>query len=442
MVRSLGGRALAMVSACLAVCALVSSCGLDTGASDGSGTSKAGRTALPGGPSDGASFQPTEADYAGIRDVLRRRVRAIAAHDEQAFVATVDGHDRSLVTQERTLYANLVRLGVRSLSYTADLRSLFVPAAVGGGDPTLRPELTENVRVPGVTTHPVSNPVEITFVRRSGHWLLGAEKSASGDDSYDAPQERPWFGAPVAVRRSGPLTVVMDAKAAGRLSSLTSALRADIDHDARLLGVPAEYAVLVDATTNGASHAISSTAGEDAAAITKGMYYVPHGNVDKTVAAGTVIKVNPETVSSVLARPDILRHELTHYLLRQYSGSSPRWLVEGVAAWVQYYPDDFGSLSIPARVYARIQHADRRLPPEGVFYDDPDVYYFVGQAAVTWLVSHYGPAKLLQLMRAYRDRYQGVDIDPLTPKVLQEVYGVTPAQVVSGAFGLLSQFQH
>jgi hypothetical protein len=234
----------------------------------------------------------------------------------------------------------------------------------------------------------------------------------------------------------------MDAKAAGRLSSLTSALRADIDHDARLLGVPAEYAVLVDATTNGASHAISSTAGEDAAAITKGMYYVPHGNVDKTVAAGTVIKVNPETVSSVLARPDILRHELTHYLLRQYSGSSPRWLVEGVAAWVQYYPDDFGSLSIPARVYAPIQHADRRLPPEGVFYDDPDVYYFVGQAAVTWLVSHYGTARLLQLMRAYRDRYQGVDIDPLTPKVLQEVYGVTPAQVVSGAFGLLSQFQH
>jgi hypothetical protein len=45
-------------------------------------------------------------------------------------------------------------------------------------------------------------------------------------------------------------------------------------------------------------------------------------------------------------------------------------------------------------------------------------------------------------MRAYRDRYQGVDIDPLTPKVLQEVYGVTAAQVVSGAFGLLSQFRH
>jgi hypothetical protein len=442
MVRGLGGRAVSLAVACTATAALVGACGLHPGGSGGSATAKASSTSLPKGPSSGASFEPSRTDFSGIRQVLQRRTHAIAVHDQRAFMATVDDHDPSLVAQERTLYANLVRLGVRSLTYTADTSSLYVPAPVGGGDPTLRPELTESVRLPGVTTDPVTNPDEATFVKRDGHWLLGAENRVTDEDSYDAPQERPWFGAPIAVRRSGPLTVVMDAKSAGRLASLTTAVSGDISHDAGLLGVPPEYAVLVDATTNGTTHAMNGASGEDAAAVTKGLYFVPHGDYDKARVAGTVIQVNPETVDSVLAQPNILRHELTHYLLRQFSGSSPRWLVEGVAAWVQYYPDDFAGLRVPSSLYSQIMHADRRLPPEGSFYDAPGVDYPIGQAAVAWLVSHYGRDKLLQLMRAYRDHYQGVDIDPLTPQVLHEVYGVTPEQVVTGAFGLLAQFQH
>jgi hypothetical protein len=398
-------------------------------------------TSLPGDHRSGR-YDPTKADFAQIHALLARRSSAVAHHREAEFLATVDSRNASLTHQQRTLYENLSRLGVTSLRYDADTSSLLVPVRVAGNDPTLRPDVVEHVRIPDTTTHPISNPVEDTFVKRDGHWLLGAETSSTDESSFEAPQERPWAGVPITVRRSGPLTVLMDAPASTRITTLATAVRDDIAHDALLLGVVPAYAVLVDATTNGVSHALNSLTQEDAAAVTKGMFYEPHGDDSRARLAGTVIKVNPDTVDSVLARPDILRHELTHYLLREYLGSSPRWLVEGVAAWVQYYPDDFAALQVPPALYDKIMHADHELPPEGLFYDDPAVDYPIGQAAVAWLVSHYGTAKLLALMRAYRDRYQGVDIDPLTPKVLREVDGVSQAQVVAGAFGLLATFHH
>jgi hypothetical protein len=45
-------------------------------------------------------------------------------------------------------------------------------------------------------------------------------------------------------------------------------------------------------------------------------------------------------------------------------------------------------------------------------------------------------------MRTYRREYAGANVDAVTPRALREVYGLTPSQVTSGAWGLLSQFAH
>jgi hypothetical protein len=420
-----GAAALLAASLCLTGCGLL-------GGSSGAGSADS---------RDSSDYQPTKADFGQIRSLLARRSSALAHHREARFMATVDHGDGSFVHRQQTLYQNLVRLGVTSVSYDADTSSLLVPADIPGGDPVLRPDVTEQVKI-AATTHPITDPVEDTFVKRDGHWLLGAETSSTDESSFDAPQEQPWSGVPIAVRTAGPLTVMMDEATAGRLATLTATIHSDITHDASLLGIPPQYAVLVDATTNGIGHAMNGNSSEDAAAVTKGLYYEPHGDSSRARLAGTLIKINPQSVTQVLSEPSILRHELTHYLLREYNGSSPRWLVEGVAAWVQYYPDDFSGLQIPAGLYSTLMHADRRLPPDGVFYDYPDVDYPIGQAAVAWLVSHYGMAKLLALMKAYRDEYRGANIDSLTPKVLRQVDGVAQAQVVAGAFGLLASFRH
>jgi hypothetical protein len=389
-----------------------------------------------------ASFQPSPADFRRIQALLHRRATAVLHHDRAAYLATVDPRQQTLLTQQQTLFANLAQLPITHLSYAVDTSAALVPAPVPGHDPVLHPTVVEHLRLAGTFRRPVSNQVEETFVRRGGTWLLGAESQATDRTSFDSPQERPWFGVPVVARHTGDMTVVVDRSQAASLPGLARAVRDDIGYDARLLGVPASYRILVDATTNGLSFDFSALSREEAAAVTFGMAGTDALGTTGTGLAGMVIKVNPHTVDQVVDDEGIMRHELTHYLLHRYSGSVPKWLSEGTATWVQYQPDDFSRLQVSPGLYDRLMRADHRLPILGLFNEDPDVNYPVSQAAVTWLVTHYGVPKLLDLMAAYRRAYAGVDVDALTPRLLRQVYGVSPAQVTTGAWQLLAEFQH
>jgi hypothetical protein len=387
-------------------------------------------------------FQPAPADFREIKALLARQARALVDHDEAAFLATVDHRQPELLKQQRTLYDNITQLPVASLRYGVDTSSALVPAPVPGDDPVLHPAVVEHLRLARTFDRPVSNPVDLTFVRRGGHWLLGSESEAKEADHFDTPQERPWFGAPIAARQVGAMTVLVDRSQADSLSGLTTAVQDDIAYDAQLLGVPASSKLLVDATSNGLSVNFSSLSQEEAAAVTFGVTSTDALGQQNTGLAGLVIKVNPHTVERVVDDEGIMRHELTHYLLERYNGYVPKWLSEGVAAWVQYYPDDFSRWQVPAALYDRLMRADRTLPIVGLFNQDPDLNYPISQAAVSWLVSHYGVADLLDLMRAYRAQYTDANVDALTPKLLRQVYGVTPGEVTDGAWALLAQFAH
>jgi hypothetical protein len=48
----------------------------------------------------------------------------------------------------------------------------------------------------------------------------------------------------------------------------------------------------------------------------------------------------------------------------------------------------------------------------------------------------------LLALAAYRDQFQDVNVDALTPRLLHQVYGVTEKELVAGAFGLIASFQH
>jgi hypothetical protein len=431
-------RALVPCAAILAL--LLAGCG-DTGSSTAPPFTPSSSSSSPTSDS-GTSFQPTPADFRAIRALLARQAHALVSEDQRAYLATVDPSQPALVSQQTTYFSNIAQLQVSHLSYGIDTSAALVPADIPGDDPVLHPAVVEHLQIAGTLAHPVSNPVEETFVKRDGHWLLGAESQATDRTAFDAPQERPWFGVPIVARQVGPLTVLVDRSQASSLGSLSTAIRDDIAHDAHLLGVAPTYRVLVDATTNGLSYDFSSLSTEEAAAVTFGITASDPLGDRVTGLAGIAIKVNPKLVDQVVADAGILRHELTHYLLRQYSGSSPKWLAEGVAAWVQFYPDDFSRYAVPAALYARLLRADRALPIIGLFNEDPSVNYPISQAAVAWLVSHYGVAKLRELMDAYRSDYAGADVDALTPRLLRQVYGVTERQVVTGAFDLVASFQH
>jgi hypothetical protein len=400
----------------------------------------AGATSLP--HAHDASFQPTPADFRQLRSMLTRRAHSVTSGDERAFVATVDSTNASLVSQQKILFSNMTQLPLASLRYTMDKESLLVPAQVVGDDPVLRPLLVEQLQIRGTMTAPVSNKIDETFVRRNGHWVVGAEVRPGQDDSVETAQERPWYGVSIVSRTEGQMTVMVDRSRSATLDTLLKEVRDDIDVDASLLDVPTRDAILVDATSNGASYSFSSLSKEQAGAVMFGLARSNATGDQYLGSAGLAIKINPHDVARLADSTFLLRHELTHFLLHDYAGSSPTWLSEGIANWVEYYPDDYPALQLTGDLYTRVMHADRQLPTLGVFNYVPDVNYQISQASVAWLVSHYGMARLLALMKAYRADYQGVDVDALTPRLLRQVYGLTEKQVVTGAFGLIASFQH
>jgi hypothetical protein len=435
MLRRLGSSSLVLAGAVT----LLAGCG----AGGSTSTAPPSATAPPSSSDDGGStsFEPRPQDFRAIRKLMAAQARAVLGDDEKAFLATVDPQQPKLVAQQRVLFDNLSQLDVTGLSYAVDTSAL-VPARIPGGDPVLHPQVVEHLRIAETLTAAVSNPVTMSFVRRDGHWLVGAVSQPKDSGHFDSPQERPWYGVPVVARRDGPLTVIADRSAADSLDGLTTAIRDDISYDAQLLGVPASYRVLVDATTNGLAYDFSSVSQQEAAAVTFPLTASDPLGDHATGPAGTAIKVNPKLVDDVVSDAGILRHELTHYLLRAYSGSSPKWLTEGVATWVQYYPDDFSALQVPASLYSSLMHADRALPSIGLFNTDPSVNYPVSQAAVAWLVGRGGVSTLIELLKAYRNQYQDVNADALTPKLFRQVYGVSVAEVVQGAFAKLAELHH
>jgi hypothetical protein len=239
------------------------------------------------------------------------------------------------------------------------------------------------------------------------------------------------------------MTVIVDRSRASTLATLTRAVHDDIAFDAAQLGVPATYKVVVDATSSGGATTFSSVSKEEAAAVTFGLVEGTRESPDVgRRLAGLAIKVNPHDAAQLTESTPLLRHELTHYLLRGYNAASPTWLSEGVATWIQYYPDTFSALAVSPTLYSRLMHAERTLPSVGLFNDDPDVNYVVSQAAVAWLVSQYGMPELIELMRAYRQNFQDVNVDALTTRMLRQVYGVSQQQLVTGAFGLIAELHH
>ncbi len=409
----------------------------------GCGGGSSGATADLPGQSHHASYSATHHDFAEVKALLARRAHAVLHDDESAFLATVDPRSPALVRQQRILFENLTQLRVSSLSYVMDPSVQLVPAAVAGDGPSFRPEVFEYLQIAGTMDHPVSNELEVTFVEDGHHWLLGSETTAHDNDAFDAAQERPWFGVATEVERLGPLTVVVDRSDRRSLAPLAQEIHADILFDAGQLGIPPSYRLLVDATSNGNATTFSSLSTEQAGAVTFALTEAdPHDTRSFEAVAGHAIKINPHEAGSYAANTGLLRHELTHFLLHSYTGVNPKWLVEGLANWMQYYPDAFAEQSVTPALYHRLVSAPRELPTIGLFNTDPDVNYQIAQAAVAWLVAQYGMPKLVELMKAYRAHYRDVDTDALTPRMLRLVYGIDEHQVVDGAFGLLAQYQH
>ena len=133
---------------------------------------------------------------------------------------------------------------------------------------------------------------------------------------------------PIAVRREGKLTVLVDEASKDRLTELVGVVREGVRRDAEILGVDADDRVLVDATSNGEAQDFGAGVKEQVGAVT---FPIVSTDLDgnATDVAGTAIKINPDHVVFLLGESRLLWHELTHFLLFSHAASSPVWLAEG-----------------------------------------------------------------------------------------------------------------
>ena len=124
--------------------------------------------------------------------------------------------------QQLVTYDNLRLLGVAEILYGLEEKTLPV-TPIPGDDPEVKSDITEHVRLRGVDSEPVSNAVGFTFVERDGQWLLGAERIDETERTLSSiGSARPWAEGPVAVRRAGAVTVVVDRSRSVELAGLTA----------------------------------------------------------------------------------------------------------------------------------------------------------------------------------------------------------------------------
>jgi hypothetical protein len=405
--------------------------GCEAGPDRDSSLGSAFSTATPSNGDGSEPFQPTGADRAAIRALLAKRARALMDGDRAAFLATIDTEDGTFVRQQEALFANLQLLPVESVRYSVDDGAGYPTAKVPGDDPLFRPAVLEQVRL-DVDEAPVTNTLEDTFVRRDDAWLLGAESVPGRYRDDREPQSRPWAGTvPIAVARSGRLLIVVDGRLRGEAQGLADQLAEDIRFDAQALGTAPSYDVLVDATTVGETHAMSTVGDTDAAAVTFSVTYYDNGGDGRL--AGTRVKVNPETAAETIADTQVMRHELTHFLtLRRLTGA-PTWVKEGLAEWVSTAPSGLDDLVVDSDAYAHVTKVERRLPTQGRWGLDPSADYLIARAAVTHLVETYGVAEVLALAQIYRT-IPGDDADEKTDRVLRRALGISEAQLVTATW--------
>lgn len=393
-------------------------------------------------PAAAASAYGPQDALRDLRRVLRERAAALLAGDRESFVATLDDEDPPFVAQQTQAFENLQLLGVDTVRYDVGGRLLPV-GPVQGDRPRIKPDVVEHVQLAGVDVAPVAHEVGFTFVRRRGAWLLAAEElDETRGTLRGVGVSRPWAYGPVAVDRAGPLTLVVDLERAAVLPGLAARATGALAYVREQLGVEGDAPLLVDATDSGA--ATRFTRRGDALA---GATFGPAMTTDLTGhtpsgIAGWRLKYNPERLDRFLADDRVMRHELTHFVLREVD--HPLWLMEGVAEYLGWRRTPLTRLYVPTATFARLtaEVPDDRLLRAREIRAAPEVAYTGAQAVVEELVARQGLGDVVALAQVYDELAEdGVPDAEADARALERVFATTESDVAAAAHRRLMRIQ-
>ena len=362
------------------------------------GAATATRSAFPA-PSP--AVDPLERQSA-VERVLRRRAYGVLHRDARLFLGDLDRTKPELAARQRRLFDNLAQFGFATLSYTIS-REQFDQALLDRYGASAYPvQLTMEYRIRDIDAAPVRTSLGYVFVRQGGRWVLTDDDDLDGDLPAGSHRE-PWDCGPVLVRRDDHVLVVVERDEPGLARELVrdarGAVRAVTGRWPRDWTGSGLVIALEDRRVRTADYTVAKNA-EDAVAMATAVYRTLPGEVTTDgERTGSYVVVNPRYRRKVSAR--ILAHELTHVATAPLGSSAPRWLVEGLADYVEYLPmEGEHDLDLDryrtriARTY--LPKADR-LPSDEVFYASMVESYAIGWYAVDYLTRRYGMDEVADL---------------------------------------------
>ncbi|WP_412541006.1 hypothetical protein R8Z50_35435 [Longispora sp. K20-0274] len=338
-----------------------------------------------------------DAAFAGLLD---RRAQAVREHDLDGYLAEVDRARPELVAAETRAFHNLEALPLAGFTYTLaapryELKGHRELAERYRGRLVL-PGVTVRYRISGVDRADVAVPYVPILAWTAGRWAVAGEATDGDVDAAIPFGARPWQGDPIAVRSTPRAVLVHSPADEGRVDAWGARIEAALDTVLRFRPGGWSGRVFVVAVRDkklfeGYLGAESGRVG----AVAVGQFdRVPEwAPGEKPVYAGTVVVVNPDELDN----PQLgatLTHEFTHAALGPVTtASTPTWLMEGTAVYVEFGDDVLGA------TYAKkhLSGADlSRLPPDDTFYNAVE-NYDLSLLACKLLVTRYGERGLVAL---------------------------------------------
>lgn len=314
------------------------------------------------------------------------------AHDENAFMATVDpGATDAFKTEQRNRYNGLASLPVAdySLSSTeADSGDLSKGLHLDDkyGTDSYLPETREYFRLGAYDDHPMRNTFWYTYVERDGKWYFAA--SNDGDRIGLESSPNIWDDGAVATTSTQHVLVISAPGNETRMSTIAALAEDAVNRFDTEWPLPWSHKipVIVPATPQQAAKLLrTSNEVENFSAFTS---YFPIRDTGWDASPPRLFAEEDNLANqSDSMQTGTLVHELTHAATAQLTGpNTPIWVQEGLAEWIR--------LGKPTSVSLR-EGATKTFPSDDAFRtSDASALsraYNEATVAMTFLAKSKGP---------------------------------------------------
>ncbi len=374
-----------------------------------------------------------------VRQLLADRAGALLRRDKAAFLAVVDPAAGALRARQAALFDALEEVPLGTWRYRLDITTERPSDSAldrrYGRYRWWAPDVTLEHSLAGFDDRPTSALHHLTFVKRDGRWLLGAD-----DDFEDVGLGTPralWDRGPVVAERVADVLVLGRPDARRLLRNVASVTAAAVPRVEAVWGTDWRRGAVVLVPTDGAEMADLLGSDGDLSQIAAVATAELGGGTQEFDPSGDRILVNADTFTKLgqLGRRVVLTHELTHVATRRATGPAvPGWLAEGFADYVGY-----ADVDLPLALSARELRADIRagdlpeqLPSDSDFdggNEDLAQAYEQAWLAVRLIAEQHGRDGLLRFYRAVGARRGGVDSAVAVEDALRSELGTSTAEL-------------